>query len=90
MTGHHPGNRLPYRVASLLLVSDGLPEQKNTNDEMFDYERVQTVFSEVAQSRPDDIIQHLVKAGDDWMKGATQEDDITLMVLQAKDSDSTA
>jgi phosphoserine phosphatase RsbU/P len=69
---------------TLLLLSDGLPEQKNSSGEMFDYARVQASFLEVASQTPDAIIAALVAEGESWMKGAVQEDDITMMVLKVK------
>jgi serine phosphatase RsbU (regulator of sigma subunit) len=67
---------------TLLLLTDGLPEQKNTSEEMFDYARVIDRFKDVASSSPGEIIQHLVKDAEAWMDGATQDDDITLMVVR--------
>jgi ligand-binding sensor domain-containing protein/serine phosphatase RsbU (regulator of sigma subunit) len=69
---------------TLLLLSDGLPEQKNGAGEMFDYARVQAAFLEVATKPPDEIIAALVAEGESWMKGAVQEDDISMLVLKAK------
>ena len=73
------------RGDTLLLLSDGLAEQKNARDEMFDYARIQSAFAEVGSRMPDDIIAHLVKAGESWMHGAIQDDDITLLVVKMKD-----
>jgi serine phosphatase RsbU (regulator of sigma subunit) len=70
---------------TVLLLSDGLPEQKNVKGEMFDYDRVQRVFAEVGDSTPDDIIKHLVTAGESWMKGAEQDDDISMLVIKQKE-----
>lgn len=69
---------------TMLLLTDGLPEQKNTGGEMFDYARVQAKLKEVAERTPDEIIQHLVKAGEEWMNGATQDDDVTVLVIKMK------
>lgn len=69
---------------TVLLVSDGLPEQKNAAGEMFDYPRVQEVFGRVAGDVPDEIVKQLVKAAESWMSGATQDDDITLMAITMK------
>lgn len=71
---------------TLLLLTDGLPEQKNGTGDMFDYERLRTEFLGVATGQPDEIIRHLVAAGDAWMNGAAQEDDITLMVVRMKEA----
>ena len=69
---------------TILLLTDGLPEQMDTKDEMFDYPRVKTHFKEIAQNTPECIIERLVKLGDDWMGGRAQSDDITLLVIKIK------
>jgi ligand-binding sensor domain-containing protein/serine phosphatase RsbU (regulator of sigma subunit) len=69
---------------TLLLLTDGLPEQKDAQGEMFDYARVQQSFSEVATATPDEIISRLTEDGESWMAGATQEDDISLLVIRMK------
>jgi phosphoserine phosphatase RsbU/P len=69
---------------TILLLSDGLPEQKNVQGEMFDYGRVQKTFAEVGGNTPDDIIKHLVSSGDSWMNGVQQDDDITMLVIKQK------
>lgn len=82
----------PYRVFekeiksgdTILLLSDGLPEQMNSKEEMFDYERVKTGFLSSIQKAPADIINSLISAGDDWMNGVVQQDDITLTVIKVK------
>ncbi len=69
---------------TILLLTDGLPEQKNASGEMFDYARVQAIFKEAGGNNPDGIVTHLVRAGEEWMHGSTQEDDITMMVIRMK------
>ena len=73
------------RGDTVLLMTDGLPEQKNVREEMFDYDRVQRAFGEVATRTPGEIIAHLASAGESWMGTANQDDDITLMVVRVKD-----
>jgi ligand-binding sensor domain-containing protein/serine phosphatase RsbU (regulator of sigma subunit) len=68
---------------TILLLTDGLPEQMNPNEEMFDYSRVKTSFHEAISNKPDEIINKLVTAGDDWMNGRMQDDDITFVVIRA-------
>ena len=80
----------PYKVFekeihsgdTLLLLTDGLPEQMNSNEEMFDYTRVKDKFSEFSKLNPRDIIDKLVIEGDNWMNGAAQADDITFVVIK--------
>jgi sigma-B regulation protein RsbU (phosphoserine phosphatase) len=69
---------------TLLLLTDGLPEQKNADEEMFDYARVQNALAEVGTQEPDEIIAHLVRIGESWMGRAVQDDDITMMVIRKK------
>jgi ligand-binding sensor domain-containing protein/serine phosphatase RsbU (regulator of sigma subunit) len=71
---------------TLLFLTDGLPEQKNTNEEMFDYSRVIDCFKSVADLKPDEIIAHLLRKAEQWMNGAVQDDDITLLVMRKKDA----
>ena len=70
---------------TLLLLTDGLPEQKNADEEMFDYVRVQNAFAEVGAQMPDEIIAHLARMGESWMGRAVQDDDITMMVIKKKE-----
>ena len=70
----------------MLLLTDGLPEQKNVAEEMFDYARVQQVFVESVASGPEEIIARLVKEGDSWMQGTELQDDITLLVMKRKEA----
>ena len=67
---------------TLLLLTDGLPEQMNTKDEMFDYPRVKNHFTQIADSPPEEIIKNLVNKADDWMNGTPQADDITFIVIK--------
>jgi ligand-binding sensor domain-containing protein/serine phosphatase RsbU (regulator of sigma subunit) len=68
----------------ILLLSDGLPEQMNSKEEMFDYPQVKSNFIKAAACRPDQIINTLVQAGEDWMNGTVQADDMTFVVIKVK------
>jgi len=69
---------------TLLLLSDGLPEQMNMNEEMFGYPRVSERFKDFVNDTPENIIQNLVKSGEEWMDGSNQEDDISFVVIKVK------
>jgi ligand-binding sensor domain-containing protein/serine phosphatase RsbU (regulator of sigma subunit) len=69
---------------TLLLLTDGLPEQMNSQEEMFDYMRLKHHFCENIENSPEIIIQKLVEAGDNWMDGKSQDDDITFVVIRIK------
>ncbi|HMK39419.1 MAG TPA: two-component regulator propeller domain-containing protein, partial [Bacteroidota bacterium] len=73
----HPGD-------TVLLLTDGLPEQKDAAGEMFDYARVQSAFAEAGSGTTQEIIGRLVQEADLWLKGASPDDDITLMVIKKK------
>ncbi|WP_304130681.1 two-component regulator propeller domain-containing protein [Ignavibacterium album] len=68
----------------ILLLTDGLPEQMNNNEEMFDYSRVKSNFKAIASLQPSGIIEKLIEAGDKWMNGKQQDDDITFVVIRVK------
>jgi sigma-B regulation protein RsbU (phosphoserine phosphatase) len=70
------------RGDTLLFLTDGLPEQKDAAGEMFDYTRVQQTFRDGLTGKPGDIITRLVAAGETWMNGVPQDDDITLLVIR--------
>ena len=69
---------------TVLLMSDGLPEMLNPENEMLDYPKTKELFEEVADQSPEAIIDHLFKAGTSWADGAPQADDVTLVVIKVK------
>jgi ligand-binding sensor domain-containing protein/serine phosphatase RsbU (regulator of sigma subunit) len=69
---------------TILLLTDGLPEQMNIKEEMYNYTRVKDRFNELAECKPEEIIQELVKSGDEWMGDALQADDISMVVIKVK------
>jgi serine phosphatase RsbU (regulator of sigma subunit) len=69
---------------TILLLTDGLPEQMNSDEEMFDYSRVKKHFSDIIENSPNTIIEKLVKAGDDWMGSRIQDDDISFVIIRIK------
>jgi serine phosphatase RsbU (regulator of sigma subunit) len=69
---------------TILFMSDGLPELFNKYKETFDYSRVVEIFSEASGEDPGYIIHKLVDAGENWMNGTPQEDDITFVVMKIR------
>ncbi len=69
---------------TVLLMSDGLPEMLNSENEMLDYSKTKELFEEVADQPPEAIIDHLFKAGASWADGAPQADDVTLVVIKVR------
>ena len=69
---------------TVLLMSDGLPEMLNPENEMLDYPKTKELFEEVADQSPKTIIDHLFQASASWADGEPQADDITLVVIKVK------
>lgn len=69
---------------TILLFTDGLPEQMNNREKMLDYPAVKNRFEEVASHDPEYIIKEMVKLGDDWMGEVAQADDISMVVIKVK------
>ena len=59
-----------------------MPELFNDKGDIFGYSRVEETFARVAAGEPLEIVDHLVKAGKEWKKGASPDDDITLLALK--------
>ncbi len=71
----------------VVLLSDGLPERFNPQDEMFDYAATKRVLAEAASQSPQQLIEHLVAAGETWAQGRAQDDDVTFVVLKVREQD---
>jgi serine phosphatase RsbU (regulator of sigma subunit) len=70
---------------TIILVSDGFPEMFNDKQEIFDFSRVQEIIREVGHKSPQEVIDHLTRAGEAWAGGTTHDDDVTFVVLKIKD-----
>jgi serine phosphatase RsbU (regulator of sigma subunit) len=69
---------------TVLFMSDGFEEMFNPQDEMLGVEQVKVLFKEIAANSPEEIIEHLKKAGEAWAKGRAQQDDVTFVVVKIK------
>jgi serine phosphatase RsbU (regulator of sigma subunit) len=45
-----------------------LPELKNPDGQIFDYDRVEKIFRDIANKPPQEVIDRLVDAGEVWRK----------------------
>ena len=61
-----------------------LTEQMNNQEEMFDYPRVKKYLNDNIENSPNEIIEKLIAAGNSWMDGRVQDDDITFVVIRVK------
>ncbi len=69
---------------TILLLSDGLPELKNSNEEQFGYKRVKESFKIIAEKKPEEIISYLKKEGSNWAGNKEPDDDVTFVVVKIK------
>ncbi len=69
---------------TILLMSDGLPEMTNKDDEQFEYYRISKLFKEIGVKRPREIVDEIVEVSENWLDGKALEDDITLLVMKIK------
>ena len=69
---------------TILLLSDGLPELANNDQEMYGYDRIKNEFSSVGESQPQAIINHLKNSASAWVNGNDPDDDVTFVVIKAK------
>lgn len=69
----------------IVLMSDGLPERFNAENEMLDYEATKHALLVSAHSTPEKIIEHFVSVADEWSNGRPQDDDVTFVVLKVRD-----
>ena len=69
---------------TLLLFSDGFPELKNENEELFGYNRVNKSFKSVAEKKPEEIISYLKDEGSRWVNDKDPDDDVTFVVIKIK------
>ena len=67
---------------TILLLTDGLPEQMNNRKVIFDYSRVLNYFDKIAANTPNEIMTNMVKEAEEWMCGQQQADDITFVVIK--------
>jgi serine phosphatase RsbU (regulator of sigma subunit) len=67
---------------AVLLMSDGLAELFNPQDEMLDYPRVKNLFAESVDRSATEIAHFLMEQGRLWAEGRPQGDDVTLVVVK--------
>ena len=85
-------NNFPYETKqvnlstgdTILLLSDGMPELLNEDDEMYGYERLNEKFRESANKDPEEIISILKDTASDWINDKDPGDDVTFVVIKVK------
>ena len=71
-----------YAGNTVLLMTDGLPERLDPDNNEFGYHRSMSIFREIAPNSAARICELLAEAGDEWANGRVQEDDISFAVYK--------
>ena len=66
----------------VVLMSDGLPERFNSQNEMLEEEAAKQFLATNAQASAQELIEGLAKLGDDWGGARPQDDDVTFVVVK--------
>lgn len=74
---------------TLVLFSDGITEAADSDDELFGTSRLRDVLAGHHESPPDQIRDNIVAAVEGFSKGASQADDLTLLLVRYTGSAQT-
>jgi serine phosphatase RsbU (regulator of sigma subunit) len=66
----------------LVMLSDGLPEASNENNEMYDYERIVDLIKKNHKKEPEGIKAEFFNSLNSWLNGGIPEDDVTLVIIK--------
>ena len=67
---------------TVILMTDGLPELFNKDKESFGYEKLREIFLKNANKPVNEIVKQLFSAGEEWLEGVKQNDDITFIAFR--------
>jgi len=71
---------------TLLLMTDGFPELLDDGENPLGYPEVQSLFEACASREPEEVIAELSAAADQWTGGEPPADDITFVVMKARNA----
>ena len=66
----------------MVMISDGLPELPNPQNDLLDYEKIEACIKKNAEKSASEIKDALVSLSDDWAKGVMNPDDITIVIIK--------
>ena len=69
---------------TLLLLSDGLPELQNEQNEHYGYTRVKGALKRSAEKEPEEIINYFKNESSKWVNGKDPDDDVTFVIIKVK------
>jgi serine phosphatase RsbU (regulator of sigma subunit) len=68
----------------IVLISDGLPELINEDNEMFGFKRIKHLLEDLGSYDPEEIIENLKNVGSEWVNNKDPDDDVTFVVIKVK------
>lgn len=69
---------------AVLFLSDGITEMFNEQKEMLGAERTKNLFAQTATKSPEQIIEYMVRAGEEWAGRSTLRDDMTFVAMKVR------
>ena len=75
--------KMPFQKGDVLvMLSDGLPEASNENNEMYDYERIKDLITKNHFKEAEEIKSKFFSSLDSWLNGGIPDDDVTLVIVK--------
>ena len=68
----------------VVVMSDGFPERFDPQREMIGNDLATKMLPEIAHESAQQMINHFVRAGDEWGSPRPQDDDVTFVILKVK------
>ena len=82
-TEQYDGVKLDFKKGDVVvMISDGLPEQPNSDDEILDYQKVEHCVRKNSKKDAESIKNALVDLSIEWANGVINPDDITIVVIK--------
>jgi serine phosphatase RsbU (regulator of sigma subunit) len=67
---------------TVLMMTDGLPELADAEEDPLGYPRVRSLFESLGQGTPEEVIAGLARAAESWTGGLPIKDDVTLVAIR--------
>ncbi len=67
---------------TIILISDGLPERRNGDDDYLGYNAVRDCIGEYGKQPVENIVEALVDLGENWANGVPNHDDVTVLAVR--------
>ena len=71
----------------LFLYTDGVPEAKNAQDTLYGTERMVDALNRKPDADPKEVLDNMQTEVDDFVNGAEQFDDLTMLCLEYRRTD---